>query len=108
MGARSLSQGGIYRQQPRYGWAHKSRHTQTPQESGKVGLHMDEQGRKPDVLGDGAEMNDDNPGRPNDDGYPLVEADSPEYWRALNDLGRQGRLPERIWRKKDDQPRHDR
>jgi len=42
------------------------------------------------------------PGRPNDDGYPAVESNNPKYWRALNELGKQGRLPERIWRKKDE------
>jgi hypothetical protein len=47
-------------------------------------------------------MTTDNPGRPSDDGFPLVEANNPEYWRALNELGKQGRLPERIWRKKDE------
>ena len=42
-----------------------------------------------------------NLGRPNDDGYPLVEADNPRYWQELNEMGRKGELPDRIWPRRD-------
>ena len=42
-------------------------------------------------------MSATNPGRPNDDGYELVEAENPEYWQAVNELGKRGELPESQW-----------
>lgn len=62
------------------------------------------------MLGYGAEMTDyewlypkqlptfmSNSTKVPDDGFPLVESNNPAYWQALNELGKQGRLPERIW-----------
>ncbi len=31
------------------------------------------------------------------DGYGPVEADNGAYWRELNEMGKRGELPERIW-----------
>lgn len=34
------------------------------------------------------------------DGFPPVESDSPQYWQVLNEMGKRGELPERIWPKR--------
>lgn len=34
------------------------------------------------------------------DGFGLVEAVNPEYWRTLNEMGKRGELPEKTWPKK--------
>ena len=35
------------------------------------------------------------------DGFGPVESDNPRYWQELNEMGRRGELPERIWQKRE-------
>lgn len=34
-----------------------------------------------------------------DDAYGPVESNNPTYWRTLNEMGKRGELPKRIWPK---------